>query len=107
VLGSNTLSILITFFIVLNIISALIIVSACIISGRASCLIDPQVEAQMISQRELAVAVSKLRVINPEPDITDAIGQNLFFSPAKQVEIVGKSTTHSRSEAAIATSRTI
>lgn len=57
----------------------------------------------MLSQRELAIAVSKLRVISPDPVPAGLGGHNLFFSPAEQVDVVEQSETHTGVEAAIAT----
>lgn len=79
VLGFSTMGLLVTIFIIFNIFSTVIILAACVISGRASRAIDPHVETQMIAQRELAIAVSKLRVVSSQPTEASTTGRHLVF----------------------------
>lgn len=78
--GVSGLGLLVSIFIVLNGLSVMIILAACIVSGRASRALEPHIEAKMISQRELAIAVSKLRVINPQPATAPAVDRHIIFS---------------------------
>lgn len=98
----SILGILITIFIVLNIVSTVIIVSACIVSGRASRSLEPGLEAKMVSQRELAIAISKLRVISPQLAATNqAPSHSLFFTTAEQTEVDVYPISHSVAETAV------
>ena len=56
---------IIGLFIALNVISTIIILSACIISGRQARSTRNITRAQMHDQMELATAISKLRHVEP------------------------------------------
>lgn len=105
--GLSTIGFLVSLFIVLNVISTGIILSACIVSGRASREIDPRTEAALIQQRELATAISKLRVIDSE-SVTVSICDRVLSLPAKRRvknDNFSRDSEHSASDSVIYGSR--
>lgn len=100
------MGLLVSIFIIFNIISTVIILAACVISGRASRVIDPHAESQMVARRELAIAVSKLRVINPQPTAVSSAGHHLVFPLTDRLSTVEETVVvRSSGEQAISASQ--
>lgn len=101
----STIGILVSLFIVLNVVSTVVILSACIVSGRAAREVDPQTEAAIFRERELALAISKLRIIDPDAKIVPNIGRSILLTSEEHTKQVDERRTPTKRDPAIAASR--